>query len=213
MWRLACGLDRDLSRVRCMTNNTTDATTDACPKCRAPCLTSTGKKSPIHAADARELVADIDISMLDGVSGYEHAPTAACGGCSTWSRAPPSLTLIARALSIRPQNAYPLPRELVNQGVLAAKSEHRLGTLWRSDEILNAIDRFAGRAGRRQPAEPHPAITNGRRRPAPFRSPHHGTRTENHRVRDSDGRARTPNPEVTCIRKCAIRDRANTLLN
>jgi len=57
--------------------------------------------------------------------------------------------LVARGLGIRPQNAYPLLRTLSDQGVLKAKAEYRLGTLWRSDEILTAIDRFAARAGRR----------------------------------------------------------------
>ncbi|MDR1386778.1 MAG: Fic family protein [Propionibacteriaceae bacterium] len=58
--------------------------------------------------------------------------------------------LIARELGVRSQNAYPLLRELTDQGLLVAQTEHRLGRLWRSDEVLQAVDRFAERAGRRQ---------------------------------------------------------------
>lgn len=57
--------------------------------------------------------------------------------------------LVARELGIRPQNAYPLLRELAEQGVLKSKAEYRAGTFWRSDEVLAAIDAFAARAGRR----------------------------------------------------------------
>lgn len=55
----------------------------------------------------------------------------------------------ARELGIRVQNAYPVLHDLTGVGILQAKSEYRAGTLWRSDEILHAIDRFAERAGRR----------------------------------------------------------------
>ncbi|MCW5951888.1 MAG: Fic family protein [Propionibacteriaceae bacterium] len=127
-------------------------------------------------ANARELVADIDAIH----AGWRERVRARSDS-GVWrilnvvARTPVvNAPLIARELGIRPQNAYPLLRELVDQGVLTAKSEHRLGTLWRSDEILHAIDRFAERAGRRQPAESHPTppnTTNRRRKPAPFRSP------------------------------------------
>jgi hypothetical protein len=48
--------------------------------------------------------------------------------------------LVAAELGVRPQNVNPLMRDLTEQGVLDAKTEHRYGTLWRSDEILHAID-------------------------------------------------------------------------
>lgn len=52
MWRPTYGLDREVSYVDRMMNNTTDALTVTCPKCHAeagsPCITPSGKKSPIH---------------------------------------------------------------------------------------------------------------------------------------------------------------------
>lgn len=77
--------------------------------------------------------------------------------------------LVARELGIRPQNAYPLLRELSDQGVLSGKADHRAGTFWRSDEILKAVDEFATRAGRRQRVESHPTRPE---LPTPPRNPH-----------------------------------------
>jgi len=80
--------------------------------------------------------------------------------------------LVARELGIRPQNAYPLLRDLTEQGVLNAKAEYQLGTFWRSDEILKAVDGFAARAGRRQPAQSRPVRPERlgpRRKLPPFR--------------------------------------------
>lgn len=101
--------------------------------------------------NARELVADIDSIA----SGWREQVRARSDS-GVWrilevvARTPVvDAALIASELGIRPQNAYPLLRDLVEQGVLSAKAEHRVGTLWRSDEILHAIDHFAQRAGRR----------------------------------------------------------------
>ncbi|MCU1416250.1 MAG: Fic family protein [Schumannella sp.] len=102
-------------------------------------------------ANARELVADIDSTASDW-----RERVRARSDSGVWrilevvARTPVvDAALIASELGIRPQNAYPLLRDLAEQGVLSAKAEHRVGTLWRSDEILHAIDRFAERAGRR----------------------------------------------------------------
>jgi Fic family protein len=105
--------------------------------------------------NARELIADIDTIA----SGWRDRVRARSDS-GVWqvleivARTPVvDAALIAGELGIRSQNAYPLLRELTDQGILSAKAEHRVGTLWRSDEILHAIDRFAERAGRRSRAE------------------------------------------------------------
>ncbi|WP_417217402.1 Fic family protein [Arthrobacter sp.] len=56
----------------------------------------------------------------------------------------------AAELGAKQPNVYPPLKALVEAGILQSKAEHRLGPFWRSDEILDAIDRFAQRAGRRQ---------------------------------------------------------------
>lgn len=56
----------------------------------------------------------------------------------------------AQELGIKQPNVYPPMRALVDAGIAQSKNEHHGGPFWRSDEILEAVDRFAERAGRRQ---------------------------------------------------------------
>lgn len=56
----------------------------------------------------------------------------------------------AEELGVQRPNIYPPLDALVKAGVLTAKAEHKLGPFWRSVEILDAIDAFAKRAGRRE---------------------------------------------------------------
>lgn len=58
--------------------------------------------------------------------------------------------MAADFLGSAPQNVYPALAALTDAGILIATKEYRLGTLWRSDEVLAAIDSFAARAGRRE---------------------------------------------------------------
>jgi len=56
----------------------------------------------------------------------------------------------AEELGIEPAtNVYRLLNTLRDAGILQSKREHQAGPVWRSDEILHAIDAFAERAGRR----------------------------------------------------------------
>ena len=56
---------------------------------------------------------------------------------------------VAAELGIAPSNTYRYLKQLQGAGILRSKSEYKVGVLWRSDEILVAIDAFAERAGRR----------------------------------------------------------------
>lgn len=58
----------------------------------------------------------------------------------------------ATALGVQVPNAYPPLRKLVEAGILQSKTEHEFGPVWRSVEVLDAVDAFARRAGRRQHA-------------------------------------------------------------
>ena len=61
-----------------------------------------------------------------------------------------SASIAAATLGIATPNVYPPLRALTDAGILQSKHEHQLGdSLWRADEILAALDRFAERAGRR----------------------------------------------------------------
>lgn len=56
----------------------------------------------------------------------------------------------ARLLGVRQPDIYPPMKALVEAGIVQSKAEHRLGPFWRSDELLDAVDRSAARAGRRE---------------------------------------------------------------
>jgi len=56
----------------------------------------------------------------------------------------------AAELGISQPNVYPPLKALVDADIVRSKAEHKLGPFWRSEEILQAIDAFAARAGRRQ---------------------------------------------------------------
>ncbi len=116
-----------------------------------PIVASFAEASLRAVTNARQLVAEID-AIVDGW----RTRVKARSDSGVWrvleviARTPVvDAALVASALGIKTQNAYPLLRDLTAQGILNAKTEHRFGTVWRSDEVLKAIDRFAERAGRR----------------------------------------------------------------
>lgn len=106
----------------------------------------------IVATNARHLVADIDQITQDWAERLRVRKSS-----NDWAL----LDLVARRpvidsatgvkeLGVRQPNIYPPIRTLEDAGVLTSGKEHGLGTFWRSDEILAALDSLAERAGRRQ---------------------------------------------------------------
>jgi hypothetical protein len=57
--------------------------------------------------------------------------------------------LLANELGIAPQNTYRSLARLVEAGVVVEFTDRKRNQLWRSTEVLDALDRFAARAGRR----------------------------------------------------------------
>jgi len=103
-------------------------------------------------ANTRELVTEID-----QIVGAWRETVSARADSGIWQildlatqRPVFDAQLAADKLKITVNNVYPLLTRLTEAGVLKATREHRSGTLWRSDEILGAIDKFAARAGRRE---------------------------------------------------------------
>ena len=56
--------------------------------------------------------------------------------------------LVASVVGIAPQNTYRSLQPLVEAGVLVEFSDRKRNQLWRAPEVLDALDRFAARAGR-----------------------------------------------------------------
>ena len=59
-------------------------------------------------------------------------------------------TTVARELGVTPQNALRAITPLVNAGVLEEFTGFARNRMWQSREVLDALDDFAARAGRRQ---------------------------------------------------------------
>jgi Fic family protein len=57
--------------------------------------------------------------------------------------------LVAEELGIASQNTYRSLRPLVDVGVLIEFTDRKRNQLWRAPDVLEALDRFAARAGRR----------------------------------------------------------------
>lgn len=57
---------------------------------------------------------------------------------------------IATSLGIAPSNVYAPLEPLLEAGILAPSLDARRGQIWRSNEVLSALDSFAARAGKRQ---------------------------------------------------------------
>ncbi len=57
--------------------------------------------------------------------------------------------LVAAEIGVAPQNTYRSLRPLVDAGALVEFTDHKRNQLWRAPEVLEALDRFAARAGRR----------------------------------------------------------------
>ena len=102
-------------------------------------------------ANGRELVDDLH-SIREGwkerVRSRQHA--AAWRVADLLLRRPVvNAGLIATELDIASQNTYRSLRPLVDAGVLIEFTDQKRNQLWRAPEVLEALDRFATRAGRR----------------------------------------------------------------
>jgi Fic family protein len=58
--------------------------------------------------------------------------------------------VVARELSVAPPTAFRALDALVERGVLKAANSQRRNRIWLAEPVLNALDEFAARAGRRQ---------------------------------------------------------------
>lgn len=99
-----------------------------------------------HLAAARNVALPVSAGLLADVRGYHDALTATRAGDPA-----PIVSAFAAAeeLGVQQPNVYPPLRALEDAGIVAKADECRLGPSWRADEILDALDRFAQRAGRR----------------------------------------------------------------
>lgn len=121
----------------------------------APIIDAFADAAVAAVRNARELVADIDSIR----AGWTTRVTARSDSgvwqlLDVFARRPVLTgTAAAAELGVAPTNVYRLLNTLRGEGILQSKKEHLDGPLWRSDEILTAIDAFAERAARRHSSE------------------------------------------------------------
>lgn len=103
-------------------------------------------------ANGRQLVTDLNIIRSGWNERVKARPHA-----RTWQvadlllRQPVvNVALVARELQISPPNVYRVIEPLLVAGILVETTDRRRGRMWRSEEILRALDDFAARAGRRR---------------------------------------------------------------
>ncbi len=107
-------------------------------------------------ANGRRLVAD----LTDIREGWQDVVRARRGS-GTWKvadlflRQPVvSAALVARELGIHPNNVYRLIAPLAAAGLVRETTARSRDRIWRSPEVLSALDDFAARAGRRSAPTP-----------------------------------------------------------
>lgn len=103
--------------------------------------------------NGRRLVADIEEAGEKWIAAVRPRARSAKQRLMTFALRQPVFTaeVAASAIGVSLPNMYRDLHDLVEAGFLAAKAEHRGPTVWRQQDVLNAIDAFAVRAGRRQP--------------------------------------------------------------
>lgn len=117
-----------------------------------PIIASFSHAAGRAVANARQLITE-----LDGIRLAWSERLTARKSSNAWRLldvliARPVLTAAtaADAVGIARPNAYPPLRQLEADGIVQSRREHALGdSLWRADDVLAALDRFAERAGRR----------------------------------------------------------------
>jgi len=118
-----------------------------------PIVTAFTRATGYAVVNGRQLVRDIGKVEAD----WEHKmrglrSDAAARRVSALAIAHPVLNsdTVARELSVAPPTAFRALDALVERGVLRAANSQRRNRIWLAEPVLNALDDFAARAGRRK---------------------------------------------------------------
>ncbi|MCU1534592.1 MAG: hypothetical protein JWR53_1073 [Glaciihabitans sp.] len=118
-----------------------------------PIITAFTRAASYAVVNGRQLVRDIgkiETDWEDKMRGLRS--DAAARRASVLAIAHPVLNsdLVIRELSVAPPTAFRALDALVERGVLQAANSQRRNRIWLAEPVLNALDDFAARAGRRQ---------------------------------------------------------------
>ena len=120
-----------------------------------PIITAFARAAGYAVVNGRQLLRDIGIietEWEDRMRGLRS--DAAARRVSVLAIAHPVLNshIVARELSVSPPTAFRALDSLVERGVLKAANSQRRNRIWLAEPVLNALDDFAARAGRRRRA-------------------------------------------------------------
>lgn len=118
-----------------------------------PIITAFTRAAGYAVVNGRQLVRDIgsiEADWEDKMRGLRS--DAAARRASALAIAHPVLNsdIVARELSVAPPTAFRALDALVERGVLKAANSQRRNRIWLAESILNSLDDFAARAGRRR---------------------------------------------------------------
>ena len=109
----------------------------------------TDKVGSITRAQAEDALGLIEAEWEERMRGLRS--DAAARRVSALAIAHPALNsdLVARELGVAPPTAFRALDALVERGVLKVANSQRRNRIWLAEPVLNALDDFAARAGRR----------------------------------------------------------------
>ena len=123
-----------------------------------PIITAFTRAAGYAVINGRQLVRDIGSAGADWEDKMRGLRSdAAARRVSALAIAHPVLNsdIVARELSVAPPTAFRALDALVERGVLKAANSQRRNRIWLAEPVLNALDDFAARAGRRRRASPN----------------------------------------------------------
>ena len=117
-----------------------------------PIITAFARAASYAVVNGRQLVRDIDSIQADWDNRMRGLRSdAAARRVSALAIAHPVLNsdIVARELAVSPPTAFRALSSLVERGVLKPANSQRRNRIWLAEPVLNALDDFAARAGRR----------------------------------------------------------------
>jgi Fic family protein len=118
-----------------------------------PIIAAFARAAGYAVANGRQLVRDIGIietDWEDQMRGLRSDAAARRVSCLAIAHPVLNSDIVAREVSVAPPTAFRALDALVERGVLKAANSQRRNRIWLAEPVLNALDDFAARAGRRR---------------------------------------------------------------